>query len=415
MIPALRQNADPGRRKKLLEIGRALGISEESIRLSIIQLLDSFRHMTRFCAAAEDFESQTRSLLSLQGLREREEAQFARLIERWLPFTEKHEESTRRRSTKKRRRQKRAQPKRRKAASVAETVLRPIRNSLRSRFVRLKKKGYRFQIASDAVRWKGDLALWLRCDVDHPVKSASVAEIAWQMIEEVFQPYRWKTKQRCVVDFWWSQIALVPTVAGKSLGRQVFPHLHGATVWENTKLEEQLWRVTPEEASAETWSELHLEEWRPDSRLLVFARAVAAYATLLQHVEHMADFRRLPNEIEEEGFKLLQTYLEKEEERVQPILQDVFDRLAESLAVVNSLDEGALSTRPNLLHFVQAMQELQELLLPVTDFQDSAKITLDQMVEWRDRLRNGLGIVGIANMLWTADVYGFPAYEDFLE
>ena len=82
---------------------------------------------------------------------------------------------------------------------------------------------------------------------------------------------------------------------------------------------------------------------------------------------------------------------------------------------MNSLDEGALSTRPNLLHFVQAMQELQELLLPVTDFQDSAKITLDQMVEWRDRLRNGLGIVGIANMLWTADVYGFPAYEDFLE
>ena len=51
------------------------------------------------------------------------------------------------------------------------------------------------------------------------------------------------------------------------------------------------------------------------------------------------------------------------------------------------------------------------LRVDFTHFQKEAKLSIEQVFEWKDRLEKGMEPLGIASLIWVAYAYGFPSYD----
>jgi hypothetical protein len=49
--------------------------------------------------------------------------------------------------------------------------------------------------------------------------------------------------------------------------------------------------------------------------------------------------------------------------------------------------------------------------MPTEDFCDSVSLSLDAMVDWRNRLRDGLQLLVGARALWIADSLGLDGFK----
>jgi hypothetical protein len=211
------------------------------------------------------------------------------------------------------------------------------------------------------------------------------------------------------IDLLWSSIILVPLVDGKSLERQALPHFKGVTYAEPPDLLQSPWRLFPEEIPEDVWPQLGLDHWQVQPDWVVFDRFAAAYGLLFHHVDHMADFDRLPDNLDELGLSVLQSYLDHESTRAQPLLQEVFDACAEVLGKCPEIDDQVIERRPNICLCMQILVEMEDAIMPTRDFHEQAKLSIEQVVNWRDRLFAGMQQLGVARYLWIAESLNFGA------
>lgn len=143
-------------------------------------------------------------------------------------------------------------------------------------------------------------------------------------------------------------------------------------------------------------------------------QAVTSYFVLMQHVQHMADFVRIPD-TDDLGSNIVQQYLIREKKRAEPLLQAMLESFAEVRRIWSTF--GELDNSPNLLQAVQALIELQGSILPQPDSDveveqpTTHQLTLKEMVDWRDRLMKGMEIVGLARLFWIAHVLRCPPLQ----
>ena len=109
---------------------------------------------------------------------------------------------------------------------------------------------------------------------------------------------------------------------------------------------------------------------------------------------------------------ILQSYLDYEMTRAQPLLQEGFDACTSVLDVINEIDTDAMARRPNLVSCTQGLVELKQAMLRTEDFHERAKLSMSQVVDWRDRLHAGLRLLGVVRYLWIADSLGFDKCRD---
>lgn len=55
--------------------------------------------------------------------------------------------------------------------------------------------------------------------------------------------------------------------------------------------------------------------------------------------------------------------------------------------------------------------EMKRSMLPTEDYCDSARMTMDAMVDWRNRLKDGLSLPGEARAIWIADSLGLVGFN----
>ncbi|TWU29925.1 hypothetical protein [Bythopirellula polymerisocia] len=407
LVPYLRNAESQSAKNNLLAKASTLGINEHSIRLSVINGVDA-------CAAVDQLQRATRTVFGdakLPGADsvfcERERRAIMTTITAWCIFIDGIPAENGGKSNK-RSRPRKIKP--RKPTGVGDLLVQT-RNRLKNSLQALRKEGIEARILSETVPWNGMPTLWISYNTNHPLATLNAVERMWHQLVGAFRPDREKIVRVKAFDLLWSAIILVPLVGGKSLERQVLPHFKAVTYSEPPDLQESPWRLQPENTPEDVWPRLGLEHWDAQPSWAQFDHFAAAYGLLFHHVDHMADFNRLPDDLDELGLSILQSFLDHETTRAQPVLQEVFDTCAEVLNAFPEIDDVVIEVRPNIHLCMQLIVDMKDAIMPTADFHEQAKLSIEEVVDWRDRLFAGMQQFGVARYLWISDSLGFGAWN----
>jgi len=409
LVPYLRTAESQTAKQNLLATASKLGINENSIRLSVINGVDA-------CAAVEQLERSTQAVFKNEQLPgtdgdfcKQERMEFSETVTAWCMFIDGVTQKKSAGKSNKKPRPRRRKPQR---ATSLDDLLVPTRNRLKNSLQAIRKEGIKAQVISETVPWNGMSALWITCDTNHPITTMNATEKMWHRLVNVFEPDRDKIVRVKAIDLLWSSIVLVPLVGGKSLERHLIPHFKAVTYADTPKLENSPWRFSPEVIPDDVWQQLGLEYWQEQLSWAKFDRFTATYGVLFHHVDHMADFNRLPDDLDELGESLLQSYLDLETTRSQPLLQEAFDTYAELIGAFPEISAELPEVRPNIYACSLAIVGVIDAMLPTPDFKEYANLSIKEIVDWRDRLLDGMQQLGAARYLWMADSLGFGPFDD---
>jgi hypothetical protein len=96
---------------------------------------------------------------------------------------------------------------------------------------------------------------------------------------------------------------------------------------------------------------------------------------------------------------------------MQPLLQNTFDSAVRVLAHLPEWSEETLRARPNMRDCATIFLQMQNALMPTSDFNNEAQLTIDEIAGWRDRLKSGFSVISQARYLWIADSLGFGSFD----
>ncbi len=397
LVPNLRSVTTAAARTSVIAKANELKIPENSIRLSVLNGMNA-------CVAVRDLHRVEHLLADVIGMngvdesfRTNELNEFAETMRNWAVFCYPSQIMSKPKQTTKGKR-----PKSRQRVELKDSLT-STRHRINSALKKLKVEGIYAGILTDTIPWDQDTALWIIFDTPHPLGSIVALERLWFTLVEAFTPDYDKIVRVKAIDWLWRKIVLVPLVRGRSLEKQAFANMSGVVCPLDKNPASQLWRFMPEPIPSEAWSKLGCEHWERQPSWDVFDRFAAAYGGLFCHIDHIADFTRCSVQLDELGTSILQDYLRIEQERMQPFLQETFDSCASLLRECPKLDESVVVERPNILNCMNLILGMKDSIYPVTDFEQKAQLTLDEMAEWRNRLRTGFDLVGEARCLWVAD------------
>ena len=403
LVPNLNLADSEKKRGEIIATGKKLGVSEQSIRRSVVNGMDA-------CIALREMQNVQRSL----GLERRidfdevfatsELDYFLTTMRSWVLFCYPEQVLL---SQAKHKQKKRRQKKPRHQI-VLRDCLQATMNRISHALKNLKADGIDARVLSEAIHWNDDPCLWISFDTAHPLESLVAIERLWKALVDAFRPDRDKIVRIKVVDFFWAKIVLVPLVQGRSLERLAFANMKGASYPLDEAPETQLWRFVPEEIPAKAWDELGLSQWDHGEVRRVFDEFAAAYGALFQHVDHMADFSRCKVDLDENGEKVFLDYVHTAARRAEPFVQATFDSCAALLHEFPELNEPLIRARPNMWNCMNIIVQMEEALRPSDDFGEEGTLTIDVMADWRNRLRAGMNLLGEARALWIADSLGLP-------
>jgi len=200
-------------------------------------------------------------------------------------------------------------------------------------------------------------------------------------------------------------------VRGQSLERQALDKMSAVTYSLDENPASKQWRFIPEPIPETAWNELGLTVWERQKSWDTFDEFAAAYGLLFHHVDHMADLSRFEIESDDLGEQISQSYLRIEEKRVQPVIQATIDTYGALLGKLPKLDEGIDTARPNLMECIELILRMKESVFPTEDG-DEYEMSLNAIVDWRNRMKDGFNLLGVARNLWIADSLGFDGFED---
>lgn len=395
--PSLRRACKPAQREQAERLAQQLGINEQSIRLAIIYGFDA-------CAAIRQLHAAFEESIGLQNWRSirletRERLVIEVAMDDFAAFAFPPEQ----------RHLKLAYGR----CEAFAWVLRPLLGRLENRLQRLQRHNIKATILPNVIVWDGKQGLWIVADSIHPIAGAQAPNLVWDAIKRAFDSDTANPVQWSVTGYVWQEIVLVLTISGCVYDQVAYRHFRSAAFNERS-FDQVPWAAFPDQIPNEIWSQTGIQLWDKSPAQTTMDQAVASYSVLMQHVQHVADFLRIPDS-DDLGSRIVQQYLVREEKRAEPLLQAMFDSFAEVLQIWPTL--GELDNNPNLLQAVQALIELQDAILPQPDSDveveqpKNHQLTLKEMVDWRDRLTKGMPIVGLARLYWMAHILRCPPLQ----
>ncbi|WP_339747602.1 hypothetical protein [uncultured Rubinisphaera sp.] len=417
LVPYLKMAQTEAARNVIIAKARELGFSEDVIRLSIINGMDAciaVRQMHRVELSLQnvariEFDDAFRAS-EIDAFRASEIDAFIQMIQSWALFFYPNQFLQAEQKRKKNSVKKRQHNLPRRNVHLGD-CLRSTRNRIKQALKQLKGVGIIAHIISEEVRWHDDSALWISFDCDHPTGSLFAIEILWQALFEAFSPDRNKIVRVKAIDWFWEKIVLVPLVQGCSIDRKAYANMRGVSNTLDENLQTQLWRLLPEEIPENAWKHLGLPEWDRVTSWELFDRITASYVALFYHVDHMADFTRCEINLDEEGDVIALRYLQFAAKRVEPILKEMYDSCEALFKRFIQYDDSVFETRPNLLDCMEHVLGIKNAIQPSDDFNEKGCISLDEIANWRDRLKDGLNLLGYAQTLWIADSLEFDGFD----
>ncbi|WP_028582338.1 hypothetical protein [Desulfogranum japonicum] len=380
-------------RKQLVAQLQEAGFDGKGRRLTMVNLAD-------FCKALSPFQREIERILGERtetqehhALALRESSDIPNLCLLWNEFLERPgctNNATARRS-------------RTKHLTELDTqkTLANLRRQLDKRLTGISRDGANFRIFDTRARWEDNPTLWITCDVRDPGRLVDISYILEKCLRKTLAICRSNDNNRLVADLNWRQIVAVPLVAGKSLQKLAYPHFWGA-VYSSASVAQSKYRHVPLPIPDAAWRQLDLEQWVPP-RLQEFREFADALARLWEQCGHFADFVRFGDDLDDLGAGIAQSYIREVQDELSAVLQNVLDRCGQIFESFTNLSREAMRDRPMLVECFSLLTELESKLLPRSEWNGSEIVGLQELAAWHGKLTEALGIVGIAEILWTAD------------
>ena len=400
LVPHLRHAMNQSQRDAVAKKAAELGLSESSVRLSIVNGIDAFKAVI----AMQDAIAKVFPVGDLPGidrdLRERERRAFDSAMTTWCNFVSPPRVEGKGDGRKK--------GKRVETKTVANTLgdlLSATRNRLKSELQALRAFGIKAGVQSESVRWNGRSALWIGYDVGHPMEILHCVSHVWNRLVAAFNPDRDNIIRLRLIDCFWEEIILVPTVLGKSLDGLVMPHLKAVTYPEPPPFDDSAWRMAGTAIDRDTLRQLGVELWPLPMTYTSIQQLSTSIAELFLTLDHLSDLDRIQVELDDVGQSMLQVHLNRKMVDLARVLNSTRETVDGVAKIINSYQD--IDSRPNLKACGEILNEtIKQLTLPNADSADG-KMTISDIVEWRDGVRSGLGWAGTAKYFWLADALGF--------
>ncbi|QDT84681.1 hypothetical protein [Gimesia chilikensis] len=405
LVPNLRTAMNQTTRKSILEEAKKHNITEDSIRLSVDYGIDACIAV-REVHGREKLMSESINEIVIDELNRNEDyREFLETMRVWCIFCYPEQILPKQKQA-----NKKAGRKKKKKIELRDS-LNSTENRIKDALTRLKSKGIEAQILTDQVRWDQDSALWIVFNTQHPLGTFAALEYIWHSFVDSFKPDIHKIVKIKAVEVYWKKIVLIPLVKGRSLEKQAFPNISGVTFMVDDDPEPKFWEFTPEQIPATAWDELKLLCWEKRQEWEVFDKFNMAYSTLYFHVNHIADFSRCNVDQDDLGEKILQDYIRIEEKRAEPYLQETFDACTQLLNDFPEIGESEILDHINNMECLQLVVSMKEAIYPCEDYDQQAKLTIDEIANWRDRLQAGFEVLAQARFLWMAESLGLDSYD----
>jgi hypothetical protein len=283
--------------------------------------------------------------------------------------------------------------------------VRAIETSLKKELRKISQNGVSASIISNNVLWKSEPSLWLQVDVEDPCDIYAAADDVIAAIRQAIVAIPQSELRRYAIDLTWSSILVVPLVQGKSLASETW-QFSSILFSFNPDNDLGAWNFVPVTIPIETMNELGISTWI-HPRLEIAQRFLGAISGLSLLASHLQDFGRLP-EIDDQGLKILQSYIHQCSDPVSECFQILLDTEAEIFDYFSQIPSQELENCPNLITAIQGLLELNDQIQPIGDQQNGDKvelsISLTEFAEWANRLKTFEQLVLWVYLNWVSDV-----------
>lgn len=282
------------------------------------------------------------------------------------------------------------------------SFLEPVRLRLDRTLSSLSSKGIQAAILSEETEWDGRRSLWIRIEGADPIRSLASIDLTWNALVKMFQELESYAAQLMVFRTYWSSIVVVPTVMGKSLEGLVLPLFGLSLNAEISANELYAYQVVAPEDTLET---MGVDLWGSQPKWRTATALVSTYFELLHHLTHLADFLRLKHELDELGESITQAYLDQNIAYVRVLFQSTLDAYSKALEEFNEKSPTELA-KPSIILCARLLQDLNDSILPVKDFDLELLMSVSAFAAWKDRLAGTIPQLIVAKCLLVADSLG---------
>jgi len=393
-------------RTHIFEILEKEKVTSNSVRLSLVNFRDA-------CKAILEFQQELNETLYVkwqeQELCDQEIDVYRKVLSCWHDFISilDKKPTTLNKNSKKKSDRKNKNRIIRRGDALSQTH-ESLRMRIRADLKALSIKGINAAILTESVCWDGQPALWITIDVSHPFDLLHIPDLAWKVLQNtgisISKPYH-----ADVLAIYWQKIIILPTVLGRSIRRHAYFNFHTAICYDDS-LENHLYVAFPEEITEKIWLQLGIDTWPISNQLVHADELFMHYEVLINRVSYIADFFRIPGELDEVSQNLLQIHINREMQEGLPILQQTLDLAGEFLKHITLASEGS-SEESNVVQALICFTEAFKSILPSPEFDGEITLSLGEMVKWRDQLYGARQNLYSGYLLWMAHCYGFPAYN----
>jgi hypothetical protein len=284
----------------------------------------------------------------------------------------------------------------------ARDLLAQLRDGLAAALTQAGGDAVHFRILDVAACWDGEPTLWIVCDASDLCRLVDASCVVEESLRRSLGAWRGDEAIASMVDLYWRHIVALPLAGGKSLRRLAYPHLGGALRLASGSKSSR-WRHIPLPVAEEVWRDLGLDVWRLP-RLLEFQDFADAVSELWKTASHYSDLARVEGDFDELGAEIAQAHIQAGEKAFSATLQDVLDQHVRLWEYFGAIPEVQRGQRPMLVKCFSILSELEERLLPREDLGRAEKVSLTDLKKWHSRLSEAIGLVGMAEIFWSADV-----------
>lgn len=375
-------------REMLINRSKTLGFNPDAVRLSIYNLSEAWKALPAFQKAFRKrlgcyFENDR-----LQKLECREQELFPVTWALWFQFVNQPDLKCNAVDL--------------RSVSAMDRILDDLRKKLRNQLEAHQSSGCRCRILSEQIPWEESPALWLALDADEPLGVFEGLENILQLLKAAIRPLDIGTLKQYVLDHSWTHILIVPLLSGQYLGDGIWSLPSYLFYGEDEIITAARTSfLAPKELDPSVLTQLNIETTSLSSieKMRLLQEAITQLFLL---VDHIADLRKVPDNLDEAGNALLREYLQNKASEVSNAFATMSNCIVDLLGSYPS--ENELEHHPHLAAAGLFMTMLKDNIFPDGGMNTGVSLNLSEFDQWAERLKEGLGLIGIIRLFYAADV-----------
>jgi hypothetical protein len=374
-------------RELLINRSKTLGFNPEAVRLSVYNLSEAWKALPALQKAFRKrlgcyFENDR-----LQKLERREHELFPVTWALWFQFVNRPDLKCNAADL--------------RSVSAMDHILDDLRKKLKNQLDAHQLSGWRSRILSEEIPWEEKSALWLALDADEPLAVYEGLENILQLLKAAIRPLDVGTLKQYVLDQNWAHILIVPFLSGRYLGDGIWCLPSYLFYGEDEIITAaRTCFLAPKEPDPSVLTQLNIETVSLSSieKMRLFQETIGQLFLL---VDHIADLRKAPDNLDEAGNALLREYLQSKASEVS----NAFGAMSNCIVVLlgNYPSGNELEHHPHLAAAGLLMTKLKDNIFPDAGMNTEVSLNLSEFDQWAERLKEGLSLIGIIRLFYAAD------------